>query len=180
MKVTFCWVPSHIGIPGNEKADELAKLALGYESPRGASVLFSDYKGYIRKKLFDRWKDSWNDMVDDRTTQLRKVQNYIKPRRWGQGLTRLEDIKITRLRIGHTRFARDYYFTGDPNVPPECLECGEILTVEHVLLECGNFYQERHVCFGDENLSLPSLLGNPDMFHKVLEFFKAIDMYSKI
>ena len=180
VKVTFCWVPSHIGIPGNEKADELAKLALGYESPRGASVLFSDYKGYIRKKLFDRWKDSWNDMVDDRITQLRKVQNYIKPRRWGQGLTRLEDIKITRLRIGHTRFARDYYFTGDPNVPPECLECGEILTVEHVLLECGNFYQERHVCFGDENLSLPSLLGNPDMFHKVLEFFKAIDMYSKI
>ena len=93
-------------------------------------------------------------------------------------MTRLEDIKITRLRIGHTRFARDFYFTG--NVPPECLECGEQLTVEHVLLDCGTFYQERRIYFGDGDLSLPSLLGDPGMFHKVLGFFKAIEMYSKI
>ena len=29
-KVVLAWVPSHIGIKGNEKADELAKQALNF------------------------------------------------------------------------------------------------------------------------------------------------------
>jgi len=91
----------------------------------------------------------------------------------------MEDIKITRLRIGHTRFARDFYFTGMGQ--PECVECGEDLTVEHVLLDCGNYYHERREFFGTGNLSLASVLGGEDkILKKVLAFFKEINLYDQI
>jgi ribonuclease HI len=178
VEVLFCWVPSHVGIKGNEKADELAKAALDRERQGQASVFFSDWKGHVRDRLYHKWRERWTDMVDDRWTQLRGVQDFIRPRKWGVGLTRMEDIKITRLRIGHTRFARDFYFTG--NEQPECIECGEVLTVEHVLLDCGNFFHERREHLGDGELSLSSLLGAPEMFGKVLEFFRVIGLYNRI
>ena len=31
-RITFCWVPSHVGIEGNEKADLTAKAALNFAS----------------------------------------------------------------------------------------------------------------------------------------------------
>ena len=176
--VLFCWIPSHVGIIGNEKADELAKAALTLERQGQASVFFADWRGHIRDRLYHKWRERWVDMLDESPTQLRRVQDFIKPRKWGVGLTRMEDIKMTRLRIGHTRFARDYYFTGMEE--PECVECGEFLTVQHVLLECGNYYHERRECFGGRDLNLISLLGVPDMFPKVLDFFRAIELYHKI
>ena len=178
VKVMFCWVPSHVGIKGNEKADSLAKAALNMERQGAATVFFSDFRGHIKSKLYHRWREQWIDMVDDRLTQLREVQDFIRPRKWEVELTRMEDIKITRLRIGHTRFARDYYFTGMDE--PECIECGEVLTVKHVLLDCGNFYHERREHFGEGGQTLTSLLGVPGNFKNILNFFKAIDFYDKI
>jgi ribonuclease HI len=178
VNILFCWVPSHVGITGNERADNLAKAALGIERQGIPSVFFSDFKGYLKNKIYHRWRERWIYMVDDNWTQLRGVQEFIRPRTWGAGLTRNEDIKITRLRIGHTKFSRDYYFTGEGE--PECMECGEALTVEHVLLDCGNFYHERRQYFGDDDQSLNSLLGVPSMFPQVLAYFKAIDLYEKI
>ena len=63
---------------------------------------------------------------------------------------------------------------------PECIECGEVLTVKHVLLDCGNFYHERREHFGEGGQTLASLLGVPGNFKNILNFFKAIDFYDKI
>ena len=117
-------------------------------------------------------------MVDEHWTQLRGVQENIHPRKWGFGFSRAEEIKITRLRIGHTRFARDYYFKD--NIPPECDECGELLTVQHVLLDCGNYYHERLLHFKDLDITLPNLLNNPINFRAVLNFFQDINLYGSI
>ena len=176
--VSFCWVPSHVGIEGNEMADKLAKAALQLERENPALVFFSDWKGHLKEKMFHKWKDKWQDMVDEHWTQLRGVQENIHPRKWGFGFSRAEEIKITRLRIGHTRFARDYYFKD--NIPPECDECGELLTVQHVLLDCGNYYHERLLHFKDLDITLPNLLNNPINFRAVLNFFQDINLYGCI
>ena len=51
--VHFCWIPSHCGIDGNERVDQLAKEALDQDIDPLASVHYTDMKplvnSYIQK-----------------------------------------------------------------------------------------------------------------------------------
>ena len=58
--IVFCWLPSHIGIAGNEEADKAAKDALLIEV-LPFKVPFSDFKPLINSFIHDVWQRSWND-----------------------------------------------------------------------------------------------------------------------
>ena len=67
----FCWVPSHTGIRGNEKADSAAKSAL--DLPRDkVGVPYNDFKHCINQYIFSTWQDDWNGAV------MNKL-HYVKP-----------------------------------------------------------------------------------------------------
>ena len=54
--IVFCWVPSHTGIKGNEKADSAAKSAL--DLPRAkVGVPNTDFKHLISQYIFSTWQD---------------------------------------------------------------------------------------------------------------------------
>ena len=48
-KVIFCWIPSHIGIQGNDKADSLAKAALYMVPDKKSKIPYTDLKQKIRQ-----------------------------------------------------------------------------------------------------------------------------------
>ena len=56
--VKFCWVPSHVGIQGNERADTAAKAALN-EPLSFMTLPFSDYKPYIKEYIRKKWSEFW-------------------------------------------------------------------------------------------------------------------------
>ena len=57
--IVFCWVLSHTGIKGNEKADSAAKSAL--DLPRAkVGVPYTDFKHLISQYIFSTWQDDWN------------------------------------------------------------------------------------------------------------------------
>ena len=58
--IVFCWLPSHIGISGNEEADKAAKDALSLEI-LPFKVPSNDFKPLIRQFLQNVWQQSWND-----------------------------------------------------------------------------------------------------------------------
>ena len=72
--IVFCWVPSHIGIQGNERADVLAKAALD-KTKQFYYIPCTDFKYNISVYLDDILQGEWNINV---TSKLFEVQPIIK------------------------------------------------------------------------------------------------------
>ncbi|KAK3885206.1 hypothetical protein Pcinc_010550 [Petrolisthes cinctipes] len=61
-RVTFCWVPAHVGVDGNEWADVLAKAATSSsrQSVRRHLVPAVDLRPYINAAIRSCWRDRWD------------------------------------------------------------------------------------------------------------------------
>ena len=70
--IFFCWVPSHTGIKGNEKADSAAKSAL--DLPRAkVGVPYTDVKYLISQYIFSTWQDDLNGAVMNKLHSVKPV-----------------------------------------------------------------------------------------------------------
>ena len=123
-RVRFCWVPSHCGIDGNERVDQLAKETLDQDIDPLASVHYTDMKPMVQTK--------WDVSVHGRDLYLLKPT--LGPPKKFQHLTRAEEVVITRLRIGHTKATKSHILSR--GLPTGCHHCGQTLTIDHMLLEC--------------------------------------------
>jgi hypothetical protein len=55
--IVYCWLPSHVGIKGNDKADRAAKMALSLE-PFDFKTPYTDFKRSINDCLRQKWQAS--------------------------------------------------------------------------------------------------------------------------
>ena len=61
-EIVLCWIPSHIGIKGNEMVDNQAKTSLSLE-PTSFKISFSNLKPSINKYILEEWPTSWNNSI---------------------------------------------------------------------------------------------------------------------
>ena len=83
---------------------------------------------YIQKLV----QTKWDVAVHGRDLYLVKPSLAL-PKKF-QHLTRAEELVITRLRIGHTKATKSHILSRGP--PTGCHQCGQTLTIDHMLLEC--------------------------------------------
>ena len=151
VKILFCWIPGHAGIQGNETVDKIAKRACDRAVIEDQKVASSDYKVYIKAIIKKSWEERWKNLTNN--TKLEEIQEGITKK--VLKLPRKDDIKITRLRIGHTRLTHSVILTQED--VPMCVECEEPVTVKHILMDCGNCYLERMACYDHRGDSLQKM-----------------------
>ena len=169
--IIYCWIPSHIGIYGNEKADKKAKESLHLEETV-FKIPFNNFKPFINKYVFDKWQTIWNEASFNK---LKEIEPIVNNHRSSPKLSRREEIVLARLRIGHTRITHSYLFKREDQ--PYCFGCNTPFTVKHFLLDYADFAIERRSLFRSNNLK--------DLFRDVsagdiLSFLKNVNLFNKI
>ena len=126
--VRFCWVPSHCGIDGNWRVDQLANKTLDQDiDPRVSKCPLYRYE--TTGQLLH--SEVGSNQVGCSCTFLKPT---LGPPKKFQHLTKAEEVVITRLRIGHTKATKSHILSRGP--PTGCHHCGQTLTIDHMLLEC--------------------------------------------
>ena len=169
--IAFCWVPSHVGIRGNELADWTAKAALNLELS-DSQVPPSDFRQSANKLIYDRWQSSWSFTENNK---LQTIQPDLKNHSQKSGRSRREDVVLTRLRIGHTWLTHSYLLRQEAQ--PRCDFCNNILTVEHILVACADLAAVRSRFYSTGSMK--------ELFERVepgriINFLKAINIFHKI
>ncbi|GFT65719.1 putative RNA-directed DNA polymerase from transposon X-element [Trichonephila clavipes] len=147
--IVFCWLPSHVGIIGNEQADSAAKSATTHLP---LAFPLSDMKRVIMHHIFKIWQESWSQQLDNKLHSVKPVIGA-----WPVMPMRRTDVKLTRLRIGHTRLTHRHLLFGEH--APECPSCNVSYTVHHILIDCPVFNHHRITFLNSSHLTLPDLVG---------------------
>ncbi|GFX38937.1 RNase H domain-containing protein [Trichonephila clavipes] len=149
LDIVFCWLPSHVGIIGNEQADSAAKSATTH-LPLAVPLL--DMKRVIMHHIFKIWQESWSQQLDNKLHSVKPVIGA-----WPVMPMRRTDVKLTRLRIGHTRFTHRHLLFGER--APKCPSCNVSYTVHHILIDYPVFNHHRITFFHKSVLTLSDLVG---------------------
>ena len=165
----FCWVPRHIGIRGNEKADSAARSALDLPCVK-VVVPNPDFKHKINQCIISTWQDDWNGAI---TNKLHSVTPVLVDWQSSYRRCRKDEVVLCRVRIGHTHLTHSYILRKDP--PPQCEHCQCILTVQHILVECNRFAEKRKDIFGKRNV-MESFRFHPTL---ILLYLKECQFYTK-
>ncbi|GFW74643.1 RNase H domain-containing protein [Trichonephila clavipes] len=142
--IQFCWIPSHVGITGNEQVDIVARSA-ATELP--ITVPLYDMKRVIQRRIDNAWQESWNLQTNNKLHCVKPVIGALPVMPM-----RRTDVKLTQLRIGHTRYAHRHLLLGENT--PECPSCKVPYSVYHTLIDCPVFNHHRIIFVRTSILSL--------------------------
>ncbi|XP_032778918.1 uncharacterized protein LOC116917263 [Daphnia magna] len=142
-KVNLYWIPSHVGIPGNERAD---KLASEESSRQGTGRLINNQLSALEQSSIFRDNLKQINMTElqrghekDNTHQRKRTG----PLKWHSHKSRYITRLLFRLRTGHNRLKANLARFNN-QVNPICRNCEEEHeTTIHVLLECSALEIER-------------------------------------
>ena len=169
-RVVLCWIPSHIGIKGNETVDGMAKAALSMNICPIIKVPYTDFYEAIKKYIKDQWQSRWTQTHN----KLKEIKPNIGPNQRIR-LARRDEVVLHRCRIGHSYLTHAYLLKGED--APFCIPCDQPLTLKHILVDCIDFAHIRDEYYTVHTIDqlfafVPAI--------NVIQFLKEAGLYNKV
>jgi len=140
----------HVGIPGKELADTLAKDAIKQPLITIENLNTKDKLKYIKNTLqaktlsYITKTSAWYQSINQLQLNIYHItkNNHLS-------ISRLDQINITRLRLGHTKITHTHYI--DPNHTNPCPFYNDIVSIRHLLSTCNALNIQRQQIFKNTN-----------------------------
>jgi kelch-like protein 2/3 len=169
-EIHFCWIPSHVGITGNERADAEAKAALQFPVS-DCKIPHSDFKQLVSLHVRKVWQTQWDQVPFNK---LQSIKNTIGDTKLTGIARRWDEVVLHRARIGHTHLTHCYLLKAEDQ--PQCSSCHCALTVQYILIACPHLNDTRHKYFNFG--SLKELFSNVSGFI-ILNFLRECGFYQR-
>ena len=171
-EVHLCWIPSHVGILGNESADLNAKLTLEIADDGVAHIQqpHNDSRQAIGERVRRIWQIAWDEVDNDLHRALPTLPYVFNSR-----LSLHEERVFARLHIGHTRYTHAYRL--ERTHRPLCPSCGTEITVQHILIDCHDYNNQRAAFFHANTIN--ELFDNVPP-STILGFIRSINLFDAI
>ncbi|XP_045025198.1 uncharacterized protein LOC123469924 [Daphnia magna] len=161
-QTSLTWIPSHVGIQGNEVADRLAQTECTKPSGAKANHKLSPSEKISIAKA--EWRK--DHLLYLKTCRKACIQTMSRTglTKWFHHKERAITVCLHRLRTGHN-YLNSFNHRVDKDADPSCREdCEAIENVEHILIDCPyteNHRQKIHQLLATHNIDLnvDSLLG---------------------
>jgi len=179
-EISFMWVPGHCGVPGNEIADSLAKLATSNNRHQdigqirlktvNTCVSFAD----ICQHLPDHFDNVWNAQYqsDPKRTSYKAV--FPQQRKETLRVVQAYTATLFRLRTGYCKL-HIHLFRFCLHQDALCDACHTPETVAHFLLICPQYHAQRPTLLANlhkigVNVNTADILRNPEASRHVQQF----------
>jgi ribonuclease HI len=159
------WIPSHVGIQANEKADRLAKMAAAQETPPEDRIPNkTDRKQQIIDYINSQWQAIYNDKPTGR--HYKTIEPTVSRKIKYSDNNRHKETTITRFRLGKCCL-NAYLHEIHCHPTGLCEHCQVPETIQHFLIDCKNSPTLRN-----HNISIQEALSDDSNIELIYQHIK--------
>lgn len=138
------WIPGHIGLLGNDRADLAAKLGNNMNQIAELKLTKSDLLLNIKKETYCIWNQRYKTISQEKGKYHFQISQNINHKPWFENVNLPTDLTIilSRIRTGHTA-TKDRLYSWKLVNSDKCEICNTTENLTHILHHCPRFHLNR-------------------------------------